>query len=365
MDVKTRNAAIAVILVIVVVISASLVVLNYGQASDDNRITVTDGIGRQVKIDQNVTRIVSTADTVTAMIYALGLGDRVVGVSSDGNYNLNDAVVGLNNTGSYPSDVRAGIADGSINQTGGTWAQNVEAIVADNPDLVVMDYASYSYNTGIGDKLDSFGIPYFVTKDEVNIDDIVDNIYLLGNALGRSAAAVNITAEMRSSIQSTSAEISNAASHPTVAYLFMGSTTWYAIGNDSFMQSQIDAVGARNAFGNETGWPEIAIEGLLQANPDVIIIDMDMGAGGSTPDYNQIYQEMQSGASPYPLWNELKAVQDGHVYFLTGNARAVAENASIRIVEGVALFAMIAHPELYPDVHLPLVIGDDYQQYIE
>lgn len=333
--------------------------LDTSYEAQDNNVpaSIVDGIGRAVKLESQPSRIVSTSDTTTAMVYALGLGDKIVGVNSDGNYDVPSTVYGLTTTGNFPQDVVDGLDDGSIQSVGGTWTQNAETIAGLNPDLVILDHASYTYS-GISDQLSDFGIKYLVTGDELTLGNIYNNIQMLGDALGKSATANKVISEMGASIQTTVDKIKGASSDVTVAFLFLGTSQYYAVANTTFVDSEIELAGATNAFGDQSGWVPVSLEAIVDVNPDVIIIDADMGSG-STTDYNATYASMQAD----PLWSQIEAVKNGNVYFLSNSARAVCENASLRIVEGTALFSMMCHPEMYA-IDLPRVIDGGYQQYL-
>jgi iron complex transport system substrate-binding protein len=291
----------------------------YVAMDDDGPQAVVDGIGRTVSLTSQPSRIISTSDTTTAMIYALGLGDKVIGVNEDGNYDVPNTVYGMTTTGNFPQAVVDGLANGSIQSVGGTWMQNAETIAGLDPDFVVLDYASYMYS-GIADQLTPFGIQYIVTGEELSLGNIYNNIQMLGQVLGKSASAEKVISEMGSSIQRTMDRIKDAPSDTTVAYLFMGSSQYYAIGSNTFMHSQLELAGVMNAFGNQSGWLSVNLEAIVAANPDVLIIDAEMGSMGTgvTVDYEAIYASMQSD----PLWSTVAAVKNGNVHFLDGPARA-------------------------------------------
>jgi len=333
--------------------------LNSTASVSDSNVpkTVTDGLGRSVTLSSQPTRIVSTSDVPTQMLYALGMGSKIVGVSSDGRYNNSDNVIGVGNLGNYPSDVRSRLNDGTLTSVGGTWHQNAETIAALRPDLVVLDYASYAYS-GIGDQLSSFGITYFVLPDEVSLGQIYNNIQLLGDLVGKSATASSLVHSMGSSIDTTLGKLSGASSDESCAFIFLSSMTGgYAVANGTFMDSLITTAGMTDAFANNSGWISITLEALVQANPDVLIIDQSMG--GLVQDFNDTWAKMQSD----PLWNQIQAVKDGKVYFVTGLGAGVCEDASIRAVEAVTMFAMMGHPDSFTN-KMPMVVGDDYQSYM-
>ena len=81
--------------------------------------------------------------------------------------------------------------------------------------------------------------------------------------------------------------------------------------------------------------------------------------GGLVQDFNDTWAKMQSD----PLWNQIQAVKDGKVYFVTGLGAGVCEDASIRAVEAVTMFAMMGHPDSFTN-KMPMVVGDDYQSYM-
>ncbi|MDW5562033.1 MAG: helical backbone metal receptor [Methanomassiliicoccus sp.] len=326
--------------------------------SDDNiPKTVTDGLGRSVTLSGQPTRIISTSDVPTQILYALGMGSKIIGVSSDGRYNNSDNINGIGNLGNYPSDVKARLNSGELASVGGTWHQNAETIAALHPDLVVLDSASYSYS-GIGDQLSALGITFFVLPDEVSLGQIYNNVQMMGDLLGKSATASNIVSSMGSSIDSTLDKIGGTSSDESCAFIFLSSITGgWAVANGTFMDSLITTAGMKDAFGNQSGWIAITLEALVQANPDVLIIDQSMG--GLVQDFNSTWDQMRTD----PLWSQIQAVKDGKVYFVTGLGAGVIEDASIRAVEAVTMFAMMGHPDAFL-TKMPMIVGDDYQTYL-
>ncbi|HEC57786.1 MAG TPA: hypothetical protein ENI32_07970, partial [Candidatus Syntrophoarchaeum butanivorans] len=116
---------------------------------------VTDDLGRNVTIPHKPERIVSLAPSVTEILFAIGAGDRVVGVDEISN---------------YPPEVA------EIEKVGSYARISTEKVVDLNPDLVVG-----AYGNGIEtiEKISDLGIPV-VGLNPRTLDEILDSINLLG-----------------------------------------------------------------------------------------------------------------------------------------------------------------------------------------
>jgi len=120
--------------------------------------TLTDDLGRQVTIEAPPQRIVSHVPGITEILFALGLGGRVAGVSDFCN---------------YPEEAKL------KEKVGGYFDPSVEKIVALEPDLVLTDgYVDY-----LMIQLEQLGIPCIVLQPQ-DIDGILKNIELVGRATG-------------------------------------------------------------------------------------------------------------------------------------------------------------------------------------
>ena len=131
---------------------------------------LVDDAGRQVSIDAAPERIVSHVPPITELLFALGLGDRLVGVSDFCD---------------YPPEAK------EIHSIGDYWNPSIVNIVAVEPDLVLTDGHSESIK-----QLDELGISYLVI-DPKNIDDIFRAIDILGKATGTTKAAADLTDRMK------------------------------------------------------------------------------------------------------------------------------------------------------------------------
>ncbi len=127
--------------------------------------TLTDDLGRQITIEKLPQRIVSHVPSITEILFALELGDRIVGVDSYSD---------------YPAAAK------SKPQIGNYFNPSIENIVAVNPDMVFTDGHSDSIKG-----LDNLKIPYIVLQPK-DIEGIFKNIELVGRVTGTGDKAEKI-----------------------------------------------------------------------------------------------------------------------------------------------------------------------------
>jgi len=212
-------------------------------------------------------RIISIAPNTTEILYALGLGDRVVGVSRFCN---------------YPSEVE----DKPV--VGGLYDPNWEKIAMLRPDFVV----GLDTQQDIAGHLKQLHIPFLGVSHE-HIGEILEAILMIGEACGAEEQAEQLVSELRREmgrIRSPSGPpalsiVEKRASRrdvPTVLVCISRDETanrCYIAARNTFYDELIELTGGVNAC-TETRqkYPEISPEGLIALNPD-IIIDIGPTAG--------------------------------------------------------------------------------------
>ena len=195
-------------------------------------------------------RIVSTAPANTEMLFALGVGDRVVGVTS-----LDD----------YPPEV-ADIAKV------GDFQVNTEAIMALSPDLVV----GYSGNEEALAPVQAAGAPVLIFNP-TTLEGIYANITTVGAATGATAQAADLVESIKAQIEEVAEAAAAAGESPTVFYA-LDNTLW-TCGPGSFVDELL-TLGQRHQRGRAPGadgaaaqaYYQFAPEQLVAADPDVILL---------------------------------------------------------------------------------------------
>jgi iron complex transport system substrate-binding protein len=252
MNITQKKAACVVIAaVLLATLGAGCTQLSSNQTTQSGGITVTDDAGRTVTVAQTPNRIVSLAPSITEDLFALGLGNKVVGDTSYDNYP--------------PAAV-------NITKVGGFSTPNIEKIVSLSPDIV---FASNLENNTVLSALSGYGIPTVVISP-TSLTGILNDFSMIGKVTGStgnsSALVANLTQRM-------TAYNTSVASHPRVLYL-----VWYdpitSAGADTFEGDIITHAGGINVaqLANVSGYGTLSKESIVALNPSVIIANSAMNS---------------------------------------------------------------------------------------
>lgn len=260
-------------------------------------------------------RIISAAPSITEMLYALGLGDRVAGVTTFCH---------------YPPEVRDKPKIGSYMQP------NIETMLAMQPDLVVI----LGEHAGLGDRVRQVGLNVLELENN-SLEGIYASLRILGQRAG-----VAETAEARiAQIQAALADIqARAEKLPRRSVMFIVGRTPGAVrdlvvvGRGSYLNELITIAGGRNLFGNSAAfYPKIGLEELYAGRPEVIV---DMG---DMSDTDQVTEEhRQSVAKLWRQYPMVPAVAAGRVYPVANDIFVVP---GPRVVETASELLRMIHPE--------------------
>ena len=213
-------------------------------------VAVVDQMERQVTISSVPLRIVSLAPGNTEIVYALGLGNNMVGVTDNCN---------------YPQEAL------SVAKVGGFSKPNIEAILALEPDLVIAS----DRNVEQVKKLDEMGIPAIVLVPE-SMEDVFKAMELVGKATGKAAQAENIVVGMKERIQAVKNKVEKIPDGERVrVYYEVASDPLMSIGSTSIIHEVIDIAGGNNIFSDVTDrYPKISQEVLIERDPQVILFQI-------------------------------------------------------------------------------------------
>jgi len=252
-------------------------------------------------------RIVSTFPSVTETLFALGAGDRVVGVSDYCRYP--EAALSLPKVGSYTKP-------------------DPERIALLRPDLVFIQKSA----ANLADRLDALGI----RRVEVKIGSLAE-VYSMIRDIGRAAGlperAEKLNDNIRSRLDAFRAE---AAGRPRPRVLIIVGktpgtlTNLTAAGPSPYIGELLEIAGGSNVLtGTAIAYPRISLETVVRLNPDVILDTSNMG--DASPD--TILRETRL-REPWLAHRELTAVQNGMVFGLTSESLVTP---GPRVVEAVEL----------------------------
>ncbi len=272
-----------------------------GQKADEGR-TFTDGLGREVEIPENVTRVVSLAPSVTEMIFAAGGGEKLVGVTSFCN---------------YPEQANA------IKKIGDTQSPNLEAIAALRPQVVFATTASPI--EAFVKKLADRNITVFVS-DPKSVEAVEADLRQYGEILGTRDTANEAADRFRERFD-TLAETIKDAPRPKV-FIQISKEPLYTNGRDSYMVELIEKAGGDAVTKSvPSAFPKLSEETALAMNPDVIILSASEG-----------------NTEPNDAFRNSSAVKAKRVYSI--NADILARPGP-RLADAAEEMARLIHAELF------------------
>lgn len=192
----------------------------------------------------NELRIVTLTPHATEMVFAAGAGDQIVGTveSSD-----------------FPASARA------IARVGNGLDTSAEQVLALEPDWVV------GWPSPLISQLRALGVPTFVSNPE-SLEAIRDEILALGQRFGTSRQAKDAAAELDHQLAKLDAMTPKASDTPIKAVVLASSDARFVIGRHTLMNHTLRRCGATNPFAaTQAAAPQINLEGLMAAAPDVLI----------------------------------------------------------------------------------------------
>jgi iron complex transport system substrate-binding protein len=315
---------IASILIIVAIVSSAFIYTYYYGSSNNtdtqNSVSVMDDEGYTTTFPSIPQRIISLAPSNTQIAFAIGLGDKVVGVT---DYDH------------YPYNFTAWIAAGNMTSIGGFSTPNKETIASLNPDLILA--------TPINDPdvvtLRDLGYKVLVLNPN-DVNGVFADLSIVGKAAGADQAATTLVDSLASQINDIENKIADANLPKPKVYYEVWTPPLMSAGTDSFINDVISKAGGINIFENESQqYPTVSSETIVQKNPDVILLPTDMGNTGEAPFYGSV-----SDVEARPGWSSISAVQNNRVIIVNGDLFA---EAGPRIADQISAAAKAFYPELF------------------
>jgi iron complex transport system substrate-binding protein len=258
-------------------------------------------------------RIVALAPSITETLFALGIGDRVVGVSRWSDYPPEAA--------SRPI-------------VGGYFDPNYEAILALRPDLVVVLQEQHRVKRG----LEKLGLRTLAVRHQ-DIDGILASLPLVGHACGAEAKAAVIAADIRARLDYVQSQTTG-LSRPRVLLVIQrlhgtGRIQQCTVaGADGFFDRIIEIAGGQNACRLTTArFPTLSAEAMVRMDPEVII-DLSAGVG-------QAPARSRPALDDWRQLSQVSAVRSGRVHHLVAD---YALHPGPRFIMLVEHLAQLIHP---------------------
>jgi iron complex transport system substrate-binding protein len=263
---------------------------------------MTDDLGRKVNIPLKVNRAISLAPNLTENIFAVGAGDKLVGVTTFCD---------------YPAEAK------NIQKVGDTINPNMESVIALKPQIVFVSTASQM--EAFTKTLEGNGIAVFVT-DPNSLDAIYRNMEQFGEIFGTQDRAAQVTAEMKTRLSAIREKVGSEA--PVRVFVQISKDPLFAAGRESFITEMIEYSGAISVTRDiPAAYMRLSNETALAMNPEAIIIPA--GAGNE---------------DPHEVFRESAAVKNGKVFRVKAD---LLMRPSPRIIEGLEEAARDLHPNSF------------------
>jgi iron complex transport system substrate-binding protein len=274
-------------------------------ATSPSPVQVKDETGRAVRIPQPVRRIVSLAPSVTETLFALGVGDRLVGDTDFCDYP--------------PEAKKKAHIGGPVNP-------NIEAIAALHPDLVVATREINRRETVYS--LERLGIAVYTT-DPQSVEQVLTSTERLGELLGAGEAGRLLTANVRRRLGELDRRL--AGLPPKDVLMVVWLDPLISVGRNTFLDDALRHAGARSVIDSPQSWPTIDLEEVVHLQPQYLIIS------------NENKQQVQRELAEFqrrPGWRRLDAVRNRRFIVLS----EAISHPSPRLADGIEQLARALYP---------------------
>ena len=269
-------------------------------------LTITDDVGNKVTIDKAPTKIVSTAPSNTEILFALGLGSKVVGRSQYDN---------------YPEEVK------SVTPVGNFSGPNTELITKLAPEVVFTIKGSMTDETkklleGVGIKV--------ITFNPANIDGVFSDIEMVGQICNVQPKAKELTDSMKAKREEVISKLKNVKSKK----VFVDLGNFYSAGKDSFIDSILKELKVDNIAEQTTGqWPQLTVEKIVSSNPEV---------------YISMYTPLKDLKAVSGLSTIAAFKNDNVKVFEFGTLNNdIMQRPGPRVIDGLEVYAKAIYPEVF------------------
>jgi iron complex transport system substrate-binding protein len=337
MNSKTISVVLSVITVISV-LAAAFMYLSYGnqittlndqvntlqqtvndqttQLNAYHNLTLVDDEGYVTTLTAIPTRIASLAPSNTQMLFAVGAGPKVVGMT-----DFDD----------YPYDFQSWISVyHNMTSVGGYGTVNKEAITTLNPDLIL----ATTMNDQDTPALRELGYKV-LTIDPSSVNGVLQDILLVGRATGNDAKSALVINDINTKLNAIATKVGSLNQTKPNVYYEIWSDPLQSVGATSWVTDVINRAGGNNIFANVTeAWPTVSSETVVSLNPDVIILPTTMGTGGA-------FKATLDQVKTRPGWDVTNAFKNDRLYVIDQDTFAIF---GPRIAEQVQTIAACLYP---------------------
>ena len=270
---------------------------------------VVDDLGRLVNVEKIPQRIISLAPSNTEILFALGLGEKVVGVTEHCN---------------YPPEAL------DKEKIGGFSTPDIEKIIALQPDLIL---AADIHKKEVISALEERGLTVFALAPE-NLDGILQDIQMVGKITGREEEASELVNQMENRIKAITDKSKSLQERTRVFYVTRHDPLWTS-GSGTFINELIEKAGGVNIFQDVTEHKVVDIELVIARSPEIIIACTGHGEAEGKP---------FEWAKSEPRLQVTEARKNKKIHQVDAD---LVSRSGPRIVDALECFAYFIHPETF------------------
>lgn len=269
---KKRTKLLCLLLVFIVILSAC------GTKSDQKHDSQSE--------DHTYKRIISLMPSNTEILYELGLGDDVIGVST-----VDD----------YPKEVKD-------KKQFDAMKLNKESLMKAKPDLILAHESQKATNDKVLKGLKDNGVKVVYVKDAQSIDEMYESFMQIGKVTHKEKASKKLVKETKQNIERVKNSVPNDAKGQKVFMEISSEPEIYTAGKQTFFDDMLTQLKAENSFSNLTGWQKVSKEDIIKQNPDLMISTM----GVSSSEYQKMIRKRGG-------FSQIKAVQNNKIKAVNGD----------------------------------------------
>jgi len=275
-------------------------------------ITVTDGLGREIKLNGPAQRVVSLAPSNTEILFAVGAGSQVVGRDEFSD---------------YPQEASG------IQSVGGSMGEySTEAIVALKPDLVL---AAEINTPELVKQLEDLGLTVYYLKNPTTLEGMYMNLETVASLTGHDASG--LVDSLKARVQVVDDKMAPISSITSVFYEIDATdpTKPWTYGPNTFgdqLITRVKGVNIASAAGIKDSYPQMSLEQIVKMSPVVIILG------------DSVWGVSPESVKERTGWETVDAVKSNRIFPIDDN---LISRPGPRLVDGLEQLAKLLHPELF------------------
>lgn len=274
-------------------------------------VTLTDDAGNEVTIEQEPQKIVSIQASTTEISFALGLGDKIVGVSDYCN---------------YPEEAKS-------KEKIGARDMNAEKILELLPDLVLVTDYHDEKHANILEQFRQAGSKVVVIGSASSFEDAYRHMRMIAKATGTEEKAEAIIKDMETRLEAIKEKAQTITNPKKVWIEVSPAPDIFTTGKGTFLNEMLESIQATNVAGDQEGWVKFTEEQIVNLMPEVIITT-----------YGYYVDKPADGVLKREGWQEVPAVQHKQVFDVHNDT---VTRPGPRLIDGVETLAELIYPETF------------------